>query len=185
MSVDETAESGGVDDPFDDLRRQKRARLMAVLATLVTVGALVWWFNRAPDRGPVGDCGDLDSASLAPLEHDRYCTLRGTVQTALVLTMGRENEQAMDEATRKKGLRYFVKLGHGVVAALPGGRPDIEGYKREREHLEGFVVAGVGRVFDGQKERGYGGTAAALRKAFELPEEQPLWIFDAGDRAQE
>lgn len=170
------------DGDFEALRRQGRARVAAVLAILAVLAALVWWFNRAPDRGPVVDCGDLDAAAAPALEHDRYCSLRGTVDGQVVLTMGRENEQAMDEATRKKGLRYFVKLPGNVVAALPGGRPDLEAFKREREHLQGFVVDGVGRIFDAAQEKGYGGTAAALRRAFALPEGQTLWIFDAADR---
>ena len=184
MTADGATAGDGFDggDAFADLRRRQRARIVAVLATLVALIALVWWFNRTPDLGPVGACGDLDAASIGTLEHDRYCTLRGTVQTQLVLTMGRENAQAMDEATRKKGLRYFVKLGHGVIAALPGGRPDIEAYKREREHLEGFVVAGVGRIFDSGQQKGYAGTAAALRRSFAIAEGQTLWIFDAADR---
>lgn len=172
------------DADFAALRRQSRARVLTVVAVLAVVAALVWWFNRPPDRGPVIACGDLDATARTDLPHDRYCTLKGTVQGVLVLTMGRENEQAMDEATRKKGLRYFVKLPGPVVAALPGGRPDIEAFKREQEHLEGFVVEGVGRIFDAAQEKGYAGTGAALRRSFEVAEGQPLWIFDAADRPE-
>lgn len=168
-------------DEFEALKRQSRMRLAGVAVVIAVVAAAVWVINRAPDRGPVVECGDLEQAALP---HDRFCALRAVVQTELVLTMGRENEQAMDEATRKKGLRYFVKLPGPVVAALPGGRPDVEAFKREREHLRGFVVQGVGRIFDAGQEKGYGGTAAALRKAFAVGD-GPLYIFDAADRPEE
>lgn len=174
------------DDPFDDLARRRRGRVLAVAAILAAAALALWWFNRAADPGPVLDCGDLDAraADAPPLPHDRHCTLRGTVQTPLVLTMGRENEDAVDEATRKAPLRYFVKLPGPVVAALPGGRPDIEAYRRERAEsdLRGFVVEGVGRVFDPAREKGYGGTAQALRKHFGLAEGAPMRVFDAADR---
>lgn len=170
-------------EEVEALRRQGRARVIGVVAVIAAVALAVWLVNHDPGPGPVVDCGDLDADPAAELPHDRHCTLKATVETPLVLTMGRENEAAMDEATRKAGLRYFVKLPGPVVAALPGGRPDVEAFKRETEHLKGFRVEGVGRVFDPDREKGYGGTATALRRAFELPE-GPMRVFDAADRPE-
>ena len=173
-------------EELEALRRQGRARVMGVLAVLLAVGLAVWLINREPAAGPTTDCGDLDTraAEAASLPADGFCTVKATVETPMVLIMGRENEAAMDEATRKAGLRYFVKLPGNVVAALPGGRPDVESFKRTTEHLQGFRVEGVGRMFDPDAAKGYGGTAAALRRAFALPD-GPFRVFDAADRPPE
>lgn len=171
-------------DDFAELKRHNRARLLGVIGVIAAAIVVFWLFNRGADRGPVIDCGDLDTraADAKPLPHDRYCTLTATVGTDLVLTMGREDKGAIDEATRKSGLRYFVKLPGAVVAALPGGRPDVETFKRESDHLKGFRVEGVGRVFDPLQEKGYEGTGNALRQKFGIAADAPMRMFDASDR---
>lgn len=174
-------------DDFAELRRHNRNRVAAVVGAIVATALVFWLFNRGTDRGPVIDCGDLDSraADAEPLPHDRYCTLSGTVETELVLTMGRENKAAVDEATRKSGLRYFVKLPGPIVAALPGGRPDVESFKRDSNHLKGFRVEGTGRIFDPLQEKGYEGTGNALRQKFGIAADAPMRMFDASDQPPE
>lgn len=175
-----------LDEALAELQRRRRARVAGVVGALLVVAGLVWWFNRAPDRGGVVECGDLDGGGVeaAGLPHDRFCRLAGTVVSPRLLNMGKVESGAATEAGTRARLRYFVLLPGGVVAALSGGDPAVEAWRAPRDHLQGFRVAGVGRVFDPAREKGYGGMAAALRQQFEVPAGVEMRVFDTADRPE-
>ncbi|MCB9541805.1 MAG: hypothetical protein H6703_05080 [Myxococcales bacterium] len=173
-----------LDDALAELARRRRRRVAGVVGVLVLVAGLLWWFNRGTDRGGVVECGDLDGGAVvaAGLPHDRYCRLAGTVVSTVLLNMGKVEAGAATEAGTRARLRYFALLPGGVVAALSGGDPAVEAWRAPRDHLQGFRVAGVGRVFDPAREKGYGGMAAALRAQFGVAEGVEMRVFDTADR---
>ncbi len=171
-----------IDDELDHVPR--RFRWLAPLLASVAIAVAIWLI--VPARPiEVGDCGTIGEGVALPA-HDRYCTLRGTVEGEALLTMGKGDPRATDPAQKVRGIRVFVKLaGAGVVVVLPADRADVMAWRaRTHDTLDGFAIGGVGRVFDPDLEKGYGGTGQALRRLFGLPPDAALRVFDAADRPE-
>ncbi|MCA9527122.1 MAG: hypothetical protein KC549_12590, partial [Myxococcales bacterium] len=189
------------DEPLEDWdapppRRRGYTMRNPVLLVLVLAGsvfmAIKYWPRVAyliESRNPA-DCGRIsdrpitrmeDEAKLPPLEHDRFCTLTGVVQTFTILATG-EARDTPDPRKRNEGRKYYVKLdGDRVFAVIAADRPDVVKHRERQGSLLGFDVEGAGRMIDPDREPGYAATARTLRLKFGVPEGEPMRVFDTTD----
>ncbi len=162
----------------DELRIPGRRRPAAIVVGIL-LGLAIWlaWPESAAE---VVDCGPADGDSSS-WRHDSFCTLTGTVESANVVSMGKSGTG--QGAAKLAGVRWFVKLhGADVVVALPASRADVfKWHQSHEESLLGFQIDGVGRLFDPDLERGYGGMGKALRKTLGVSPDRHIWVFDTGD----
>ncbi|MEZ4463717.1 MAG: hypothetical protein R3F43_04150 [bacterium] len=135
-ALDESLEDWDAPPP----RRRGYTMRNPVLLVLVLAGsafmAAKYWPRVAyliESRNPA-DCGRISDRpitrmespdALPPLEHDRYCTLTGVVQTFTILATG-EARDTPDPRKRNEGRKYYVKLdGDRVFAVIAADRPEV------------------------------------------------------------
>ncbi len=169
-------------DALDDLAPPARFKGVGFLALIPL--ALAVWLLWPASVAEVHQCGALPEAVEA-FEHTRYCQLSGVVESAVVVSMGKEIKGKHGPA-RYKGVRWFVKLkGADVVAILPADQAEpYAWYVGHGDSLKGFAVSGVGKVFDAMQEQGYGGLGKGLRKTLGMGEGRQLWMFDTQDQPE-
>ncbi len=163
------------DDNLQIPGRRRPIYITGGVALLLTV--YLAWPESVPD---FVECGDAAGEHPA-WRHDTHCKLSGTVESVKIVAMGKVLEGQGPETM--SGVRWFVKLhGADVVAALPASRQDV--FKWHAAHdrsLFGYQLDTVGRMFDPDEEKGYGGIGKALRKTLGIPLDRRIWVFDAAD----
>ncbi len=163
----------------DDIRPpSKRPQAIALGVALAAFVAWMAWPQGKPD---VRECGRIGDE--ATLDHDVYCHLAGTVETAHVVSMGKVDRNLPMGPERYQNVRWFAKLhGADVVVALQARQPEVfKWHQTHDESLLGYQVDGIGRLFDVDRERGYDGMGKALRKTIGLQPDSQLFVFDTGD----
>ena len=162
---------------------------VVLVATLLGALFLLWksWpsveyllTHQTPD-----DCGNISERPFlnpqVPLEHDRYCTMQGTVQSLAVLSSGGSDDPNPIKAN--KGRKYYVKLdGDRIFAVLDANDHAVTSWHLHKGNLLGFQVTGPGRIIDPQKDPHSAAIADQLRRSFAIPQSDPIRIYDTFDR---
>lgn len=187
------------DEEWDDEFPRRRGGITMrhpLLLVLVLAGSVFMFIETWPraeylfSAGEPADCGDISARpglrqrapdELPELGHDRFCKLRGVVQSLAILATG-EPKEIGDPYERQAGRKYYVKLdGDKVFAVLDASRKDVVDYRARKGSLFGFEVTGAGRMINPDQEEGFKATARTLRLKFSIPDETTIHIFDTTD----
>ena len=184
---------GGEPAPVAPRRSLMRlAMLVAVFVGAVALMARLWaGATFLLIAGPSSECGDIgarealrerDPAALAPLEHGTWCHLKGVVAYPAILATGQENPKAPSLSERNRGQKFITQLeGDRVFVVVPGDRVDVINHRIEFGTLFGFHVDEKGRILDPDADPRYREVSGALRAKFQIPEGDPIRLFDTTD----
>lgn len=215
MAVDESPdERDPVDTFFDDEeddddwgpppKRRGTTMRHPLLLVLVVAGAIFLFIKTWPkvaymiDAQDPAECGDLslrpeirakDPSALPPLPHDTHCHVRAHVQGLSIMATSPNDDvmQTGDPYKDNAGRKYYLKLdGDKVFGVIAADQKPVINFRLKRGNLLGYEIDAVGRMIDPDQEPSLRATAKTLRLKFNVPDSEPIRIFDTtqqpGDR---